>query len=186
MENIGHALKGRYRDILTEPGRGVIFDSGWNNNTIVDRCRMLLAGFMRSDASSGIQYLAVGQGEESWDSGIPSADPATTFELFNKAADADPPFEHPIAFDDLTFTYLSASEEPIDGPTPRIQISATLPPGVPQPLGGGTTYPLREFGLFGRFTVGSEIEDYMINTIRHPVIHKGPTATLIRVVRLYF
>lgn len=186
MDNIGQALKGRYRDILTEPGRGVIFDSGWNSNTIVDRCRMLLASFMRSDTASGIQYLAVGQGEQSWDAGIPPTDPATTIALINQAPDASAPFEHPIAFDDLVFTYLDASETPVGGPTPRLQISATLPPGVPQPLGGGTTYPLREFGLFGQFTVGSETQNYMINTIRHPVIHKGPTATLIRVVRLYF
>lgn len=182
MESIGHALKGRYRDILTEPGRGVVFDSGWNSNTIVDRCRMLLAGFMRSDTSSGIQYLAVGRGDESWDAGIPLTGLETTIALLNQAPDAAPPYEHPIAVDDLTFNYLDASETPVGGPTPRLQITATLPPGVPQPLGAGTTYPLREFGLFGRF--GGT--DYMINTIRHPVIHKGPTATLIRVVRLYF
>jgi hypothetical protein len=41
---------------------------------------------------------------------------------------------------------------------------------------------LREFGLFGQLA-GS---DYMLNSIRHPVIHKDGDATLIRVVRLYF
>ncbi len=182
METIRQALKGTYRDILIEPGRGVIFDSGWNNNTIVDTCRMLLAGFMKSDSTSGIQYLAVGQGLESWDADIPDIVPATTDALMSKALNTPPPYKHPIVAADLDFAYLNASEKVVAGPTPRLQIKATLSPGVPQPVGGGTTYPLREFGLFGRF----DNTDYMINCIRHPVIHKGPTATLIRSVRLYF
>lgn len=175
MESI--ALRGIYRDILKEPERGLIYDSGWRRNTIVDRCRMLLAGFMRSDGSSGIQYLAVGQGDETWDdSGIPQTDPATTIALTNQAVDA------PIGVADLDFTYLDESDNPVAGPTQRLQVSATLNPGYPAPLGAGTTYPLREFGLFGSF----DATDYMVNCIRHPVIHKGPTATLIRVVRLHF
>lgn len=169
-------LRGLYRDVLKEPQRGVIHDSGWRGNTIVDRCRALLAGFMRSDSSSGVQFLAVGHGEEAWDEGIPPTDAATTVALTNRAADP------PIGVADLDFSYLDASDAPVTGPTHRLQVSATLNPGYPAPLGAGTTYPLREFGLFGRFD-GS---DYMVNCIRHPVIHKGPTATLIRVVRLYF
>lgn len=169
------ALRGIYRDVIKEPDRGVVFDSGWNNNTIVDRCRMLLAGFMRSDASSGIKHLAVGQGAEAWDdSGIPPTDPAATIALTDQAADT------PITT--LDFTYLDDSDNPVSGPTQRLQVSATLDPGYPAPVGGGATYPLREFGLFGTF----DSTDFMINCIRHPVIHKGPTATLIRVVRLHF
>ncbi len=131
---------------------------------------------MRGDTSNGIQYLAVGQGEEDWGDGIPDTIPATTFNLANQAADT------PIEVGDLDFVYLDESDSPVSGPTQRLQISATLLPGYPAPIGGGTTYPLREFGLFGNY----DGADYLINTIRHPVIHKGPTATLIRVVRLYF
>ena len=169
-------LRGIYRDVLKEPRRGVIHDSGWRSNTVVDRCRTLLAGFMRSDGSNGIQYLAVGQGEAAWDDGIPPTDPVTTVGLTNQAADP------PVGVAGLDFAYLDASDAPVAGPTQRLQVSATLPPGYPAPLAGGDTYPLREFGLFGRF----DTTDYMINCIRHPVIHKGPTATLIRMVRLYF
>jgi hypothetical protein len=178
METI-HAVHGVYRDILKEPERGLIYDSGWHRNTIVNRCRMLLAGFMKRDSStSGIQYLQVGQGVETWDvEGIPDPEPDTTFKLENPVADH---------VNDLVFTYLDAENDPIhdsaDEPTERLQITATLQAGYPAALPGGTTYPLREFALFGQFG----LESYMINCIRHPVIHKGPTATLIRVVRLYF
>lgn len=176
MEKIGNNLRGIYRDVLLEPGKGEVFDSGWNSNTIVDRCRMLLAGFIGQDTSSGVQYLAVGQGDSNWDSaGIPATDPETTISLVNGHT---PPIDH----SQLDFTYLDDSDNPTAGPTTRIQISATLPPDYPPPLAGLTTYPLREFGLFGEF--GGT--DYMINCIRHPVIHKGATATLIRTVRLFF
>jgi len=176
MEKIGNNLKGIYRDVLIEPGRGAVFDSGWNSNTIVDQCRMLLAGFIRQDSSAGVQQLAVGQGDQNWDNdGIPTTDPETTTTLVNAHAPS-------IAHGDLDFIYLDAADNPTAGPTNRLQISATLEPDYPPPLSGMTTYPLREFGLFGQYDGSS----YMINCIRHPVIHKGATATLIRVIRLYF
>ena len=88
MKNNVISLRGSYRDILKDPDRGVVYDSGWKANTIVDRCRLLLAGFMRSDASSGIHHLAVGQGDDTWDDdGIPGVDPADTTALVNAAAD---------------------------------------------------------------------------------------------------
>lgn len=176
MEKIATNLKGIYRDILMEPEQEIVFDSGWNSNTIVDQCRMLLAGFIGQDSSAGVQHLAVGQGDPAWDdSGIPVTDPETTTSLVNAHS---PPIDHTV----LDFTYLDATDNPTTGPTSRLQISATLNPDYPPPLPGMTTYPLREFGLFGQYD-GSY---YMINCIRHPVIHKGATATLIRTVRLFF
>ena len=52
----------------------------------------------------------------------------------------------------------------------------------PPPDENLSSYPLREFGLFGKYgTI-----PYMIDCIRHPVIHKDTSTTLVRVVRLYF
>lgn len=176
MEKVTGGLRGMYRDIIKDPENDIYLDSGWKKNTIVDRCRMLLAGFMRNDASSGIQFLAVGQGDPAWDDEeIPASNPASTTDLVN-------PHAPPIAASELDFTYLDDLDNPVAGPTTCLQISATLAPDYPPPLSGTTTYPLREFGLYGEF----DGNDYMINSIRHPVIHKGATATLIRVVRLYF
>jgi len=176
LENINHNFRGIYRDILKEPGRGIVFDSGWNSNTIVVQGRMLIAGLISRDSTSGVQHLAVGQGDPSWDNGsIPATDPLTTTSLVNGYS---PEIDH----NALDYTYLNESGEPAAGPTNRLQISATLGVGYPEVQEDTSTYPLREFGLFGKH--GEEF--YMINCIRHPVIHKGENATLIRTVQLFF
>lgn len=175
MQKMSNNLKGIYRDIIKEPGIGTVYDSGWNSNAIVDQCRMLLAGFISQDSSAGVQYLAVGQGDQNWDdTGIPITDPATTSLVR--------PHMPPIVHAELDFIYLDSANNPTVGPTNRLEISATLAPNYPPPLVGMTTFPLREFGLFGQY----DGTDFMINCIRHPVIHKGATATLIRTVRLFF
>jgi hypothetical protein len=169
-------IRGIYRDVILRPGGDVQHDSGWVRNTIVTRCRVLITGFMRNEPSGGIQYLAVGRGSDSWDTaGIPPSNPETTTDLVQRYAT-------PVPFAELDVAYLDAADEVQSAPSPRLQITATLRPGYPAPVAGLRTYPLREFGLFGRLGT----TDYMINSIRHPVIHKDEAATLIRVVRLYF
>lgn len=122
----------------------------------------------------------MGQGLETWDTTeAPDPDPATTTDLENRYTPTIPDLA---SGSDLALVYLDENDAVVDGPTSRLQITATLEPGYPAPLAPLTTYPLREFGLFGRFN-GT---DYMINAIRHPVIHKDESATLIRVIRLYF
>lgn len=175
MENVCGQLKGIYRDILKGKNGNVLHDSGWESNTIVDRCRILIAGFMRNDSSDGIHHLAFGQGLEAWDdSGPPASNPAATALVT--------PYATPIPFANLTISYLDESNHEVSVPTSSLQLSAILEPGYPAPLAPLSTYPLREFGLFGRF--GGT--DYMINSIRHSVIHKDASATLIRMIRLYF
>lgn len=174
-QHITGQLHGIYRDILQGADGAVIHDSGWTNNTIVERCRILLAGFMRNDPSDGIRFMAFGRGLDAWDdSGPPAPDPQATGLVT--------PYSPPIAFAGLSVVYLDESNSEVGTPTSRLQITAILGPGYPAPLPGLTTYPLREFGLFGRLN-GT---DFMINSIRHAVIHKDATATLIRMIRLFF
>ena len=169
------SIRGIYRDVLTTSDRRVVHDSGWVRNTIVTSCRVLLSGFMKNESSAGIQYLAVGSGNASWDSvGVPPTDPDTTTNLVQR-------YSPPIPVGDLEVEYLDVADEVQSAPSPRLQITATLPAGYPPPLPDLTTCPLREFGLFGSLNG----RDFMINSIRHPVIHKDESATLIRVVRLY-
>lgn len=179
MEFIGNSIKGIYRDILKGENNQIIFDSGWLSNVIVNRCRLLLAGFIKNDTINetftGIQYLQVGKGVEEWDkTGAPAPDPAETTALENPCDD-DP-------FPDLEIVYLDENDVEVPGPTNRLQITATLGSNYPVPEPPSQSYPLREFGLFGSFNN----VNYMIDCIRHPVIHKDVSATLIRVVRLYF
>jgi hypothetical protein len=155
----------------------LIYDSGWVSNTVVDRCRVLLAGFMKNELSSGIQCLAVGKGNEDWDTaGVPVPDPVQATNLVTR-------YDPAIPFSDLDVVYLDENDEvsPEYEPTSRLQITVTLVPGYPVPESSLSTYPLREFGLFGNAD-----GTYMINYVRHPVIHKHESATLIRVIRLYF
>jgi len=170
-------VKGFYCDRLYDAEGRLCRDSGWRSNTILNGCRFLLAGLMRNEtASAGIAGLAVGQGDPSWDvSGVPAANPAATTALVNR-------FNPAIPFSDLAVAYLDATDQVVAGPAARLQITATLAPGYPTPIAPSTSYPLREFGLFGSLN-GEEI---MINTIRHPVLHKDEASTLIRVIRLYF
>jgi hypothetical protein len=186
MDVIGKSIKGFYRDRLMGPDNRLIYDSGWVSNVIVDNCRVLLARLIKNEVSGGIRYLAVGPGEEEWDDedkGIPAPEDTTP--------DLVAPY-HKVLVDSaedtrLELAYLNkddvAVEEP---PMPRLQITATLAPGFPPPPSETErTYPLREFGLFGG-SPDPHGERYLINCVRHPVIHKHETATLIRVIRLYF
>ncbi len=171
------SIKGIYRDVMTDAHGVVIHDSGWVSNTIVDSCRFLLAGFMKNEAFSGIQYLQVGQGDAAWDDEATPA-PLTTDTSLETAFEGDP-------LSTLTIDYLDESGQELGGEerSARLQITARLEPGYPT----ASSYPLREFGLFGTFDPGEggDLEPFMINNIRHPVIYKDASATLIRVVRVF-
>ncbi|MDH4186661.1 MAG: hypothetical protein OEV08_06670 [Nitrospira sp.] len=176
MDRITSTMKGVYCDRLYGEDGRLLRDSGWQHNTILDGCRMLLAGFMMNETASGIAFLAVGQGDPSWDvDGVPSASPSATTGLVSR-------FNPPIPFVDLDVAYLDAHDQVVAERGMRLQITATLAPGYPAPSGSATSYPLREFGLFAKL---NDLE-VMINTIRHPVLFKDEASTLIRVIRLYF
>jgi hypothetical protein len=138
-----------------------------------------LAAFIRNDTTGGILHLQVGAGDPEWDTNGAPPPP------MNSTGLVDPAPEPPLAFADLQVVYMDASGTtlpPSDPPTPQLHITATLPAGYPAPLPGESTYPLREFGLFGSFS-GTP---FMINYVRHPLILKEESTTLTRIVRLYF
>lgn len=168
-----------YRDILKGPDQQMTYDSGWNSNTIVLSCRILLTAFMKNEVSAGIQYLAVGQGDAQWDkTGAPAPDSGTT-DLVHRCGN------DPILQGQLELRYLDDQELEVNDLTKRLQIKATLAAGYPTPLPNTTSYPLREFGLFGPLRADSK-KDYMINCVRHPVIYKDQASTLVRVIKLCF
>jgi hypothetical protein len=168
------APQGIYRDRLLTAG-GEVVERDWRSNLVVDGCRVLLAGFMKGDDPQGIQTLLVGRGDPSWDlAGIPAPRRVDT-------APVDPdPFELPVTADQIV--YLDAAGAVSAQPTPRLELTLTLEADQP-PLGPGeTTFPLREFALFGSFDGTAT----MINSVRHPVLHKAPGDVLTRTVRLVF
>lgn len=197
MENIGASIKGIYRDILTDGKGRIIHDSGWSRNTIVIGCRILLAGLMINrqiakveapgddpQSSAGILHLEVGQGLEEWDEEGPPPVDEDTDHLETPAVD------DPITLSQDDFVFLTKDGKPSTQPTSRLQVTVILEPRYPAPLAAGNKietkdqgyYPLREFGLFGRF----DNEVYMVNCVRHPVIEKSIDTTLTRCICLYF
>ncbi len=175
-EKIGSTIKGTYRDILRDAEGHTIEDRGWQNNTILQGFRSLLAGFMMNETAAGITGLVVGQGDPAWDTdGTPAPNAATTTALIRR-------YNPIIPFSELDVVFLNQNDQVIAGPSSRLQITATLNSTYPTATAPATSYPLREFGLLARFD-GTEI---LINNIRHPVLHKEETSTLIRIIRLYF
>ncbi len=174
MMSTDYRPNGKFHDQLTT-GQGKLIDLDWRSNLVVDRCRFLIAGFMRGDGPSGIQRLQIGRGLDTWDTEPPDPPDSADQQL------ADPaPFV--VAIVPSQIVYLDDLGMPVTGPTNRIEISVDLAAGEPPLDPGETAFPLREFGLFGDF--GGE--DFMINYVRHPVIHKQADDTLTRTIRLVF
>lgn len=169
-------LKGIYRDRLIGPNDQELFDSGWKSNMIVLRCRVLLAGFMKNEATArGVQSLKVGKGDPAWDklAQPPKPDPNSLDQLVDGSG-----FTIPLA--NLKLEYLDPkNSDPSQVQTNCLQITATLGPGQPP---GVDAFPLREFGLFGQMNN----KEFMIDYIRHPLIEKDSLMTLERKVRLIF
>jgi len=186
MEKICASIKGIYRDVLKDRDNRIIFDGGWRSNLIVNGCRTLLAAFMKNDQTRqvlGITSLRVGPGESSWDV---SGAPAPTADLNGLVEASDEPDIFNVDVGNLEIRFLDENDTEVLFPTNRLQISAALGVNEPPLDTGQTAYPLREFGLFGQYVEGGVVTDYMIDCIRHPVIHKDANTTLLRVVRLYF
>jgi hypothetical protein len=173
-------LQGMYRDVLRDSAGHMRWDRGWQKNAIVTDCRRLLAGFMRGAPTGalGIRGLQVGTGLAAWDQ-PPGPPPASS----GQASLVDPhPFTVPVA--DLKIDFLALTSDTVSAdPTNRLQIVASLGPGVPSwPDANHTTSTLREFGLVGALD-GATL---LINYVTHPAIVKDPTSTLERTIWLVF
>lgn len=171
MENIGAALRGMYRDTIYDAENRLVYDSGWDSNRIVVNCRVLLASFMKGVAgTAGISGMMVGSGKPEWDNKPEDPTDALTALVT--------PYPDKPAFDPAKdISFLDDKNNKTDQPTQRLEITIVLPQNFPEK---DKTSALREFGLFGNGYKN------MINCVRHPVIQKTSTETLIRTVWLYF
>jgi hypothetical protein len=170
-------LYGCYHDRLLDRESRLICDYGWSNNVIRTDCRRLLAGFMLGTSDTfGIQALQVGAGLDTWDD-IPPPDPTPGDTLTDAS-----PFSIPRADLDITFLELTSDANSLL-PTNRVQIQASLGPGVPSwPDATHVSSTLREFGLVAQLN-GNAV---LINLVRHRAIAKDPTSTLERTIWLVF
>ncbi len=168
-------LRGIYKDCLTDPQGKHIWESGWRNNRVVQRCHLLLAALMKREPGfSGILYWAVGEGAASWDRLIPSPN-GDEQQLANEVS------RKTLAAGDIR--YLDERHNVVETPTARLQISATF---AREELGGEGVQVLREFGLFGGDATGTLDSGWMIDYIIHPGIPLSAGMTLTRNLHLSF
>ncbi|MEM7305817.1 MAG: hypothetical protein AAF682_04070 [Planctomycetota bacterium] len=167
--------RGRYRDVLRGPQRGVVVARPPRSNAIVADCRRVLAGLLGPGQALGIQGLAIGAGLSSWDGcGAPRATPAQT-----KLVDPKP---YVIPASELAIDFIEKGRV-TKQPTNELQIRAKLGADVPPwPDRGHRASSLREFGLLGQLG-GAQV---LINYVTHPVIHKDRDTTLERTIWLVF
>jgi hypothetical protein len=166
-----------FRDVLRDASGRVLADRGWKKNAIVTNCHVVLASFIRgAPATTGIAGLSVGAGLAAWDLPPGPPDPSPT-----QAALVDPnPFLVPPA--SLKIDFLNGGVVTAT-PTGKLQIVATLGPGVPTwPDANHATITLREFGLVATLS-GAHV---LLNYRTHPAIVKDPTSTLTRTIWLVF
>lgn len=168
-------FKGRYRDILREHEKKENRDYAWRPNLIVNNGDRLLAALLkRQTAFQGILYLAVGEGNVSWDTSMPDKSPTTT-SLFNEIK------RFPIAPNQITF--LDETNQPTSAPSNRLELTMEL--AGSDFVSEGVQY-LREFGLFGGDATDAPNSGYMINYVIHHRIDLAPDTQLTRQIRLSF
>ncbi len=112
---------------------------------------------------------------ESWDEEPPNPPTREIQQLTDPS-----PVDIPINTNQIV--YLDAAGDPTEDPTNRLSIVVTLESGTPPIAIDESSYPLREFGLFGIYDGG----EFMIDYVRHPVIHKQADDTITRTIRLIF
>ena len=168
-------IKGCYRDVLTDSQRRVQWDSGWRSNLVVHNCNRLLAALMkRHEGMDGILYWAIGEGAADWDSILPSP-LLTTSRLTSEVA------RQALAADGIV--YLDDANEPIETPSPRLEVTAEF---QGEDFVSNGFQPLREFGLFGGDAAEAPDSGLMIDYVIHPRIDLTPGMALSRQLRLTF
>lgn len=167
--------EGKYLDRLTRAD-GDVVDYGWRPNVIVDQCRQLLAAFMQGQTAAGIQRISLGRGDAGWDT-LPYEAPVPST---SSLVDLSP---HNISVTDagMSISFLDIAGNTTSDVHSRIEVSVTID-GDSLPIGPGETFPLREFALYGELNSS----DYMIDYVRHGVIHIGQGDVLNRRIRLAF
>lgn len=167
-------VKGEYRDRIFDAQGNLLEDRGWKGNQVQNTNATVLAALVKKQASwQGFQYLALGEGQSSWDTSAPAqAETDTTLnnEGFRKAVSAgNVTWRDPSSFADVDPT-----------PTNVIQVDITIATTEANGLS------LREFGLFGGTATVTPDSGYMMNWVVHSRIDKDPSISIQRSIRWTF
>jgi len=149
-------MTGMWRSIITyrdpKTGEETKTVTAWEDNLVVDNGYVLQAMLFKNELSiAGLQYMAFGEGDPSWDP-VPPSPSASDSTLFSEV------FRYELQT--ANFVYLDASLSVVAGPTRRIRMTGILD------YGDAVGDYIREFGLFGGDATATVDSGYMINTIR--------------------
>lgn len=169
------AIKGFFRDVMTDCQGRRHWESRWRSNLVVNQCNLLLSMLMKRHAGmEGILYCAIGEGEEAWDTNRPiplMPDTQLTSEVYRKPISAD------------QMIYLDEDGQPTGVPTGRLDITVEF---RGEDMVSNGTQPVREFGLFGGDATDHANSGYLINRVTHDRYDLTPLLTLNRKIRLTF
>lgn len=163
-------LTGAYRDVVRASDGLLVADSGWRPNTIAYQAWTLIADLVRGEPElRGLQFCAVGAGNEAWDAALPRPDPAASGLASEVARVALAP-ERIKRVDGFGRSTTSL--------TTRLEAEATFETQEPRIL--------REFGLFGGDASEAANSGRLVNHVIHAAVILTPGDTLTRRVRLSF
>lgn len=147
---------------------GVLVEEIVGHNLIVNSfLNLVLALCKGTSGYKGIQYWAVGSGEDSWDSTMPDPEinaTRLTTEFGRVAIDAS------------EISFLNASGAVVTTPSNIIQIKHTFGPN-------DCNGKWREFGIFGGNATGTANSGIMINKKHHSVITKTNDMSIERTMK---
>ena len=164
------SIIGEFQDTITYSD-GRVEQLDWNRNMIVNGISKLVACLMKNQSGyKGLTYWAIGQGLESWDDNLPTAqatDERLTSEIGRKAIPAS------------AITFVDASGQPTSGVTNRIQITLEFKENE-------CNGKWREFGIYGGNASTTTNSGIMINHKIHELITKTSAMTIERKIRFTF
>ena len=162
----GVKMTGEIRDRIFKNGQFV--EERVGHNIVVNTFLPLVMSLLKKQTGySGIQYWAVGSGNASWDTNMPTpvvTETQLTSEIGRVAIPAS------------EIVFLDSDFEVTNTPTNIIQITHTF--GTSDCNGSW-----REFGLFGGNATTSANSGYMINKKHHSVLTKTADMTVERTMR---
>lgn len=147
---------------------GVLVEERVGHNLVVNSFITLVMSLLKQEEGfNGIQYWAIGSGDDSWDSKLPS--PSANETLLTSEIGRVPISPSEISFLDSSFNIVST-------PTPILQIKHVF--GTSD-LNG----VWREFGIFGGNATSELNSGILINKKHHSVITKTDDMTVERTMR---
>lgn len=165
-DKFGISMIGESHDKIYEKGKLVREIKG--HNLVVGSFLNLIMCFLKQQSGySGIQYWAIGEGANSWDSSLPNpelSEKRLTMEIGRV----------PISQDEICF--LNDDYDRVETPTNILQISHTF--GEDECNG-----VWREFAIFGGNATEVTNSGIMINKRHHAVITKTEEMTIERIMR---